>query len=47
MLRDKIIEIFVNVDDFYKEIAPELEKQLIEDLSLIHISFPFTFILLI
>ena len=34
MLRDKIIEIFVNVDDFCKEIAPELEKQLIEDRSL-------------
>jgi hypothetical protein len=33
MLRDKIIEIFVNVDDFCKEIAPELEKQLIEDRS--------------
>lgn len=34
MLRDKIIEIFVNVDDFCKEITPELEKQLIEDQSL-------------
>ncbi len=34
MLRDKIIEIFVNVDDFCKEIAPELEKQLVQDPSL-------------
>ncbi len=34
MLRDKIIEIFVNVGDFCKEIAPELKKQLIDDLSL-------------
>jgi len=34
MLRDKIIEIFVNVDDFCKEITPDLEKQLIEDRSL-------------
>jgi DDE family transposase len=31
MLRDKIIEIFVNVDDFCKEIYPELEKQFIQD----------------
>lgn len=30
MHRDKIIEIFVNVDDFCKEIVPELEKQGIE-----------------
>ncbi|MBD1363797.1 hypothetical protein IDJ77_08235 [Mucilaginibacter sp. ZT4R22] len=34
MLRDKIIEIFVNVDDFCKEIAPELEKQFIQEYSL-------------
>ncbi|MEH3113462.1 MAG: hypothetical protein PGN18_09025 [Pedobacter terrae] len=29
MLKDKIIEIFVQVDDFCKEIMPETEKQLI------------------
>ena len=34
MLRDKIIEIFLQVDDFCKEIMPELEKQLIQDPSL-------------
>jgi len=34
MLRDKIIEIFVQVDDFCKEIMPELEKQFIQDRSL-------------
>jgi len=34
MLRDKIIEIFVNVDDFCKQITLEFEKQLVEDRSL-------------
>lgn len=34
VLKTKIIEFFVNVDDFCKEIVPELEKQFIEDYSL-------------
>jgi len=31
MLRDKVIEIFVKVDDFSKEIQPIIEENLIED----------------
>lgn len=31
MLRDKVIEIFVKVDDFCKEIQPILEEKRIED----------------
>lgn len=31
MLRDKVIEIFVKVDDFCKEIDPMLQEKLIED----------------
>ena len=34
MLRDKVIEIFVKVDDFYKEIQPILEEHRIEDRKL-------------
>ena len=30
MLRDKVIEIFVKVDDFCKEIQPILEEKRIE-----------------
>lgn len=34
MLRDKVIEIFVKVDDFCKEIVPMLEEKRIEDKKL-------------
>jgi len=34
VLKDKIIEPFIEFDDFCKEIAPEQEKQLIEGYSL-------------
>lgn len=34
MLRDKVIEIFVKVDDFYKEITPILEEKRIQDRKL-------------
>lgn len=34
MLRDKVIEIFVKVDDFCIEISPILEEKLIEDRKL-------------
>lgn len=34
MLRDKVIEIFVKVDDFCNEIRPILEEKLIEDRKL-------------
>lgn len=34
MLRDKVIEIFVKVDDFCKEIAPMMEQKMVEDRKL-------------